>query len=107
DLMGAISAGRAAHSGTYSGHLLGVAAASATLETLQEPGFYDRLNADADWFYANLQEVFDRAGLAARVQGVGARFGIYFGVDPSTPILTYAQAAAHDSAQYNRFIRAA
>src|SRR5690606_12794599 len=78
DLMGSSLARRAAHSRTYSCHLLGVAAASATLETLQEPGFYARRNSDADLFYDKLQEIFDRAGLAARVQGVGARFGIYF-----------------------------
>jgi len=107
DVMAPISGGRAAHSGTYSGHLLGVLAGLATLKVLAAPGTYERLNADADWFYGELQAAFDRVGFSARVQGIGARFGIYVGVDPDVPILTYAQAAAHDSALYNRFIGAA
>ncbi|HET9014026.1 MAG TPA: aminotransferase class III-fold pyridoxal phosphate-dependent enzyme [Thermomicrobiaceae bacterium] len=107
DAMAPVSAGRAAHSGTYSGHLLGVLAARATLDVLAAPGTYERLNADADWFYSELQAALNRAGLRARVQGIGARFGIYVGVDPDRPILTYAQASAHDSARYNRFIAAA
>ena len=41
------------------------------------------------------------------MQGIGARFGLFFGVDPTVPIVTYAQAAAHDSALAGRFIGAA
>lgn len=107
DLLDAITARPVAHSGTYSGHLLGLLAAGATLNELAQPGLYDRLNTDADWFYAELQQVFDRTGLPARVQGVGARFGLFFGVDPAVPILRYAQAAAHDPVLANRFIAAA
>lgn len=106
-VMGAIRPGGAVHSGTYSGNLFGVLASLATLGVLREPGTYDALNANAEWFYRELQGVFDHAGLPARVQGIGARFGLYFGVDPAVPIVTYAQAAAHDSALAGRFIGAA
>jgi len=41
------------------------------------------------------------------VQGIGARFGLFFGVDPTVPITTYAQAAAHDPALAGQFIGAA
>jgi glutamate-1-semialdehyde 2,1-aminomutase len=104
EVMGAIRPGGAVHSGTYSGNLFGVLASLATLGVLQAPDTYPTLNANADWFYGELQSVFDRAGLPARVQGIGARFGLFFGVDPTVPIVTYAQAAAHDSALAARFI---
>lgn len=106
-VMGAIRPGGAVHSGTYSGNLFGVLASLATLGVLRQPSTYDTLNANAEWFYRELQGIFDRTGLPARVQGIGARFGLYFGVDPAVPIVTYAQAAAHDSALAGRFISAA
>jgi glutamate-1-semialdehyde 2,1-aminomutase len=107
EVMGAIRPGGAVHSGTYSGNLFAVLAALATLDALAEPGVYDRLNASADWFYDELRAAFRRAGLRARVQGIGARFGIFFGVDPDEPIVTFAQASAHDSALARRFTGAA
>jgi glutamate-1-semialdehyde 2,1-aminomutase len=106
-VMGAIRPGGAVHSGTYSGNLFGVLASLATLGVLKQPQTYETLNSNADWFYRELQGIFDRANLPARIQGIGARFGLFFGVDPTVPIMTYAQAAAHDPALASRFIGAA
>ncbi len=95
ELMGLLAPnGTVAHSGTYSGHLLSILAALATLTELRRPGVYDEINAAGDRFYADLQAVFDRAGVPARVQGKGARFGIYFG--RTEPVTTWADALGHD-----------
>jgi glutamate-1-semialdehyde 2,1-aminomutase len=93
--------GPVVHSGTYSGHLLSVLAALATLEELSAPGLYDRINATADAFYRDLQAIFDRAGVPARVQGMGARFGIYFGI--TEPVRTWTDAMGHDHELNRRF----
>ena len=93
--------GPVVHSGTYSGHLLSVLAALATLEILSEPGVYDRVNATGEGFYSDLQGVFDRAGVPARVQGMGARFGIYFGI--TEPVHTWSDALGHDHDLNRRF----
>jgi glutamate-1-semialdehyde 2,1-aminomutase len=93
--------GPVVHSGTYSGHLLSVLAALATLEELSAPGVYDRINATADAFYRDLQAIFDRAGVPARVQGMGARFGIYFGI--TKPVRTWTDAMGHDHELNRRF----
>ena len=95
--------GGAVHSGTYSGHLLSVLAALATLDELGKPGVFDEIHRTADWFYAELQGVFDRAGVVARVQGRGARFGIYFGIDK--PIRTWTDALGHDHDINRRFVQ--
>lgn len=100
--------GPAAHSGTYSGHLFGVMAALATLEQLTAPGFYDGphgIYATAGRLYDGLREVFVRRGVQCRVQGLGARFGLYFGVDPDEEVWQYNQVAAHDAAGLKRFAR--
>ena len=101
--------GEAAHSGTYSGHLFGVKAALASLEQLTQPGVYDGpqgINALADRLYAGLREVFARHGVRCRVQGLGARFGLYFGLDADEEVWDYNQVAAHDSNALKRFVRA-
>jgi glutamate-1-semialdehyde 2,1-aminomutase len=93
--------GPVVHSGTYSGHLLSVLAALATLEELSAPGVYDRINATGAAFYRDLQAIFDRAGVPARVQGMGARFGIYFGI--TEPVRTWTDAMGHDHELNRRF----
>ena len=102
DLMALLApTGPVAHSGTYSGHLLSVLAALATLDVLAEPGVYQRLNATAERFYADLQAIFDRQAVPVVVQGRGARFGLYFG--RREPVRTWTDAAGHDHALNRRF----
>lgn len=93
--------GPVVHSGTYSGHLLSVLAALATLDELSNPGVFERICATGDAFYRDLQAVFDRTGVPARVQGMGARFGIYFGI--TDPVRTWSDALGHDHELNRRF----
>ncbi len=95
--------GTVAHSGTYSGFLPSVLAAIATLDELGQPGVYDRINSTAESFYRDLQEIFDRHDLPVRVQGRGARFGIYVGV--REPVRTWSDALGHDHALHKQIIQ--
>lgn len=102
--------GTAALSGTYSGHLFGVLAALATLDELAAPGCYDGpagIHATAAQLYGGLDEIFKRRGVPCRVQGIGARFGLLFGLDPDQPVTAYQQAARHDAAALHAFVHAA
>jgi glutamate-1-semialdehyde 2,1-aminomutase len=102
--------GKAALSGTYSGHLFGVMAALATLDELAAPDCYDGpsgIHAMAARLYDGMDQVFRRRGLRCRVQGIGARFGLLFGLDPDEPVSTYQQAARHDGTLLHAFVRAA
>jgi glutamate-1-semialdehyde 2,1-aminomutase len=93
------------HSGTYNGHPVAVAAGLAAVTAYREPGFYEHLRAVAQRLYAGLQATFDRHGVAARVQGLGARFGIYFGV--AGEVRSYRDAVRHQREQMLRFLAAA
>ena len=93
------------HSGTYNGHPVAVAAGLAAVTAYRQPGFYDHIHALADRLYAGLAEVCARHQVAARVQGLGARFGIYFGI--AEPVLSYRDAVRHHREQMLRFIAAA
>ena len=105
DLMQALGPhGPVAHSGTYSGHLFAVLAARASLEQVSRPGFYAPIFANAARLYGGLTKLFDAHGVPARVQGLGARFGIYFGV--TQEVTAYQDAVRIDADLGHRFIRA-
>ncbi len=94
--------GPVAHSGTYSGHLLSVLASLATLEQLRQPGIYDGLLETSETFYRDMQRVFDRHQLPVVVQGLGGRFGMYFG--RTEPVRTYTDALNHDHEMNREFV---
>jgi len=89
-------------SGTYLAHLTAVLAAQAALETYREPGFYERLDATGERFYGGFREIIERAGVPLRIQHVGPRFGMYFGV--SEEVTNYRQATRQDKSMLNRFV---
>jgi glutamate-1-semialdehyde 2,1-aminomutase len=93
------------HSGTYNGHPTSVAAGLAAVTAYRHPGFYDHIFHVAERLYGGLREIFTRHKIAARVQGLGARFGVYFGV--SEPVNNYRDALKHHREQMLRFIAAA
>ncbi|MCS7047097.1 MAG: aspartate aminotransferase family protein, partial [Gemmataceae bacterium] len=93
------------HSGTYNGHPLAVAAALAAVRVYREPGFYDHIRAVGEKLFAGMNGLFHRHGVRAQVQGLGARFGVYFGVE-GVP-RSYRDAVRHQRAQMLRFIKAA
>jgi glutamate-1-semialdehyde 2,1-aminomutase len=93
------------HSGTYNGHLVAVAAGLAAVTAYRQPGFYEHIHAVAERLYGGLQEIFTRHAVTARVQGLGARFGIYFGVNQ--PVNDYRAAVKHQREQMLRFVKLA
>ena len=64
--------------GTLQGHPLGCAAALATLDTVEEKGFYPRLFGIADRLRKGLQEVFNRHGMGVVVFGDGPMWHFLF-----------------------------
>jgi glutamate-1-semialdehyde 2,1-aminomutase len=99
--------GNAEHSGTYLGHLITVAGALATMEEISRPGVHKALFARADQLYAGIRDIIKRAGVKARLQGLGPRFTIYFGLDPDVEVTNWRQAAPADTQMTLRFIKAA
>jgi glutamate-1-semialdehyde 2,1-aminomutase len=64
------------HSGTYNGHPVVVAAALAAIRAYREPGFYQHIAAVGERLFTGLNRIFRERGIAAHVQGLGARFGV-------------------------------
>jgi glutamate-1-semialdehyde 2,1-aminomutase len=93
------------HSGTYNGHVVSVAACLAAVTAYREPGFYEHIFAVASRLCDGLNAIFSRRGIPGRVHGLGARFGVYFGL-PDRP-RNYRDAVKHQRETMLRFIAAA
>lgn len=88
--------GQAEHSGTYMGHLIPVIGGLACLNALSRPGVYPRLFSLGDRLYNGLREIISKLGVRARLQHLGPRFFIYFGLHPDREVTNYRDAAGYD-----------
>ncbi len=93
--------GPALHSGTYNAHLTLILAAHAFLDVVTQEGFYEHLEALGDRLYAGIREIMGRRGIPCWVQGVGARFGLLFGLAQEPR--NYRDVAQQDLAMADRF----
>lgn len=97
--------GEVVMSGTYTGALLPVLAAIESLQMMREPEFYPRLNALAEGFYQQLNDLFREFEIPGHVRGVGARFATYFGIEaPEADYDFRAIAKQFDAVTYRAFI---
>jgi len=93
------------HSGTYVGHPILVAAGLAATEIYRQPVFYDHIRAVGEKLCSGIHDAFARHAVPGRVEGLGARFGVYFRVDG--PLRNYRDVVRHDRALMLKFIAAA
>jgi len=96
--------GQVAQSGTCSGNLISVMAANAALKEITKEGFYQHIYAVADKLYRGFNELFATFGIPGRVQGLGARFGIYLGF--TEEVKDFKDTFKHDSEMATKFLRA-
>ena len=86
--------------GTLSGNPVAVAAGLATLQLVQEAGFYERLTARTRQFVDGLSDVAKEKGVTFSAQSVGGMFGVYFSKKCPT---SYAEVLQSDKEAFNRF----
>lgn len=97
--------GKVGMSGTYTGSLMAVLAAIQCFEMAMEPGFYDQIDRKAGQLYGGINALFQRHGVKGHCRGLGARFGMYFGVEDPELDLDWRQAnAAYDVEMNRRFV---
>jgi glutamate-1-semialdehyde 2,1-aminomutase len=93
------------HSGTYNGHVVAVAAGLAAVTRYCQPGFYEHITAVGDRLFGGLKAVFARHHVEARIQGLGARFGVYFGIPGE--VTNYRDSVKQHREAMLRFVAAA
>ena len=99
DIMDALAPrGSAAHSGTYTGHPLAVAALSVALGELGDPSLHQELDARTAQLVEGLEKALADRGIPARLQQLGARFGLYLGIEHEVQSVRDARGIAADLA---------
>jgi len=93
--------GPALHSGTYNAPPVLVAAIGAFLDECTRHEFYEHLEALGSRLYRGLRDLLAHRGIKAWVQGVGARFGLLFGLDREPR--DYRDIASQDMEMMGRF----
>jgi glutamate-1-semialdehyde 2,1-aminomutase len=86
--------------GTLSGNPLAMVAGRVTLDHLQAPGTYERLEALTTRLHVGLSRAVERAGTMATLNRVGSMLTLFF---CRGPVTDYASAKASDSARFGRF----
>jgi len=86
--------------GTLSGNPVAVAAGMATLEIIQQPGFYESLTTQTKKLTDGMSAVAKEAGIDFCANAVGGMFGLYFTSQVPT---NYAEMMQCDKNRFNTF----
>jgi len=102
DVMASIAPdGPVYQAGTLSGNPVAMAAGLATLEQIDQPGFYESLSTSTQRLTDGLAAAAADAGVAVSVENEGGMFGLVFTDDG--PVRSYAQVAAADVERFGHF----
>jgi glutamate-1-semialdehyde 2,1-aminomutase len=88
--------------GTLSGNPLAMSAGIATLQLLQEEGFYQQLEEKAAYLEKGLLQVTGNSSVATCWQRVGAMFCTFF---QAGPVNSFADAVQSDTEMFGKFFR--
>jgi glutamate-1-semialdehyde 2,1-aminomutase len=87
--------------GTLSGNPVAMAAGLATLEQIDQPGFFESLSRSTRRLTDGLAEAAADAGVAISIESLGGMFGLVF--TDGGPVRHYEQVAAADVERFSKF----
>jgi glutamate-1-semialdehyde 2,1-aminomutase len=99
-------AGPVYQAGTLSGNPLAMAGGLATLEILQEPGVYDRLEQSSATLAEGLAKGAEEAGVPVAINRVGSMIGLFFVKKAGDKVTNYQKATSGDTAAFGKFFHA-
>lgn len=81
EVMMTVEPGAVAHGGTYTGNVVGTAAANATLELLESQPILETVRQRGRRLMSGIGDILTEQGIPHTVTGVPSMFGICFGTD--------------------------
>jgi glutamate-1-semialdehyde 2,1-aminomutase len=95
-VMATLEPGSVAHGGTYTGNLVGVSAAMATLELMEKEPVLETIHARGKMLMSGLGEILHDAGIANHLLGHPSMFGIALGSETKpTDYRSYTESDMH------------
>ncbi len=88
--------------GTMAGNPLSIAAGIACLQTLKEPGLYDKLARKGEHLANEIRQAAERHSISIQVNQFGGALAVYF---TEQPVVDYATAQAADEKLFAKFYR--
>jgi glutamate-1-semialdehyde 2,1-aminomutase len=88
--------------GTLSGNPVAMAAGIATLQALQQPKFYETLEASSAMLESGLEEAVRGAGVPATTNRVGSMMGLFF---TETRVTNFAAAQTSDLGVFTKYFK--
>ncbi len=104
EVMAVIGYGQVAHGGTYTGNVVGVAAAEATLEILETQPIIETIFKNGQKLMDGIGEILTRADIPHFVIGLPPIFGLLLGADEEPT--DFRDYCAGDGALYERLAMA-
>lgn len=95
--------GKVMHSGTYIAHPTAVLAAISFLDEVSYPDFYPSLHRLCQYLTDNLRLVFREMGVTVKIQSLGSRFSLLFGIPEEHHVINYRDTVIHDRAAAQKF----
>ena len=100
--------GKVGMSGTYTGALMPVLASIECFKMAMEPGFYDEIDEKAELLYGGINDLMKTHGIKGHCRGIGARFGIQFGIEDPEDDFNWRTASSHfDAPMARAFVKEA
>ncbi|HED17115.1 MAG TPA: glutamate-1-semialdehyde-2,1-aminomutase [Gammaproteobacteria bacterium] len=87
--------------GTLSGNPVAMAAGLKTLELIQTPGFFDKLNKKANTLTQGVVEQAEQHGIPMSRNVVGGMFGLFF--TDTSPVTSFAEVSACNIDRFRLF----
>ncbi|MGD1997257.1 MAG: guanitoxin biosynthesis PLP-dependent transaminase GntE [Anaerolineae bacterium] len=104
EVMGVIEPGAVAHGGTYTGNVVGAAAADATLEALETEPIIETVFRRGRRLMDGIHEILNQAGIPNFVTGLPPMFGFILG--QATEPTDFREYCGGDDARYERLAMA-
>jgi glutamate-1-semialdehyde 2,1-aminomutase len=102
DIMASIAPdGPVYQAGTLSGNPVAMAAGLATLEQIDQPGFYEALSERTQQLVEGLAAAANESGVSLATEHAGGMFGFIFTDD--APVRHFSQVAAADVERFKKF----
>jgi len=89
-------------SGTYTASIMPVLASIECLKMSLEPSYFDHIERIGDMLYRGINDLMKKHSIKGHLRGMGARFGLYFGVEDPDDDFNWRKVKQNFNSEINK-----